>query len=223
MSKEQVWNDDTRLNLLKRLRLAITGELRMAKRGREEILEFCRGVYIQDNCPENQCDELVRFAADEVNRGVVLLESEKARWPDETDCDRLDRVEIGLRDRGILLWQASPCCDTCTGSELPDRIDVINDRSPGFRDRVRGYAFFIDQNMPEMLAESTQISVYLAYGWFSQDDSEIGPDVYKSNALGIAREVCGCLRDEGFEPNWDGDFARKIGVSINWQRRTMLE
>jgi hypothetical protein len=32
-----------------------------------------------------------------------------------------------------------------------------------------------------------------------------------------------CLRDEGFEVNWDGDFARKIGVSLNWQRHTMLE
>jgi hypothetical protein len=32
-----------------------------------------------------------------------------------------------------------------------------------------------------------------------------------------------CLRDVGIEVNWDGDFARKIGVSLNWQRHTMLE
>ena len=77
--------------------------------------------------------------------------------------------------------------------------------------------------MPEMLAESTEMSLYLAYGWFSQDDSKVAPDVYQRNALDIAREACRCLRDEGFEPNWNGDFARKIGVSINWRRRTMLE
>jgi hypothetical protein len=223
MSKEKVWNEDTRLELRERLRSAIIGELRMAKRGKDEILEICCEVYIQDDCPKAECDKFVQFAADAVNRGVALLESESNSWPEVTDCDRLDRVESALRERGILLWQASPCCDTCTGSELPDRIDVINERYPGFRDKVRGYAFFIDQNMPEELAESTRISVYLAYGWFSQGGSEVAPDAYKANALDIAREVCGCLRDEGFEPNWDGDFARKIGVALNWQRRTILE
>ncbi|MBI2803510.1 MAG: hypothetical protein HYX68_00825 [Planctomycetes bacterium] len=222
MSRE-VWNDDTRRNLVETLRWAIIGELRMAKRGPDEILEFCREVYIQDDCPEDEYDKFIQFTADEINRGVALLESEMATWPEETDCDRLDRVEIALRDRGILLWQASPCCDTCTGSELPDRIDVINDRYPGFRDGIRGYAFFIDQNMPEMLAENTLMSVYLAYGWYSRDDSEVAPDLYKANALGIAQEVCDCLRDEGFEPDWDGDLARKIGVSISWRRRKMLE
>ena len=223
MSKEQVWNDDTRIELIERLRSAIIGELRMAKRSHEEILEFCREVYIEDDCLEIECDRFIQFAADEINRGEALLESEKASWPEETDCDRLDRVEIALRKRGILFWQASPCCDTCTGSKLPDRIDMINDQYPGFRDRVRGYAFFIDQNMPEMLAEGTLMSVCLAYGWFSRDDPEVAPDVYETNALGIAREVCGCLRDEGFEANWDGNFARKICVPINWKRRTMLK
>jgi hypothetical protein len=223
MSKEQVWNDETRLELLERLRSVILGELRLAKRGHEEILEFCRQVYIQDECPERECDKFIQFAADELNRAARRLESETATWPEETDCDHLDRVEDALREGGILLWQVSPCCDTCTGSELPDRIDLINGRYPGFRDRVRGYCFFIDQNMPAMLADATELSVFLAYGWFSPDGSAVGPEVYEQNALGIAHEVCECLRDEGFEPNWDGDFARKIGISLNWQRRAMLE
>ena len=153
---------------------------------------------------------------------MLRIASEKNAWPEETACDRLDRVEAALRNRGILLWQVSPCCDTCTGSELPDRIDVIESRYPGFREQVRGYAFFIDQNLPETLAETTQISVYLAYGWFSPDNSEVDPETYEKNALAIAREVCDCLRDEEFEADWDGDFARKIGVSLNWQRRSML-
>jgi Domain of unknown function (DUF6891) len=223
MSKEQVWNDERRFELLERLRSAILGELRLAKRGHEEILEFCRQVYIQDECPERECDQFIQFAADELNRAARQLESERATWPEQTDCDRLDRVEDALRERGILLWQVSPCCDTCTGSELPDRIDVINGRYPGFRDRVRGYSFFIDQNMSDMLADAAELSVFLAYGWFSPNDSEVGPEVYEQHALGIAHEVCECLRDEGFEPNWDGDFARKIGISLNWQRRAMLE
>jgi hypothetical protein len=223
MSDERVWNDKSRDDLRETLRWVILGELRLAKSDHEGILETCRAVYIQDECPERERDEIIQFASDQLNRAASQLAAEKATWPEETDCDRLDRVEAALRDQGILLWQASPCCDSCTGSELPDRIDVITGRYPGFRELVRGYTFFIDQNMPQMLADSTLLSVYLAYGWFSPDDSQLAPEDYKKNALGIAREVYECLRDEGFEVNWDGDFDRKIGVSVNWQRRTMLE
>ena len=223
MSDEQAWNDESRENLRETLRWVILGELRLAKRDREEILQICFEVYIQDDCPESERDEFVRYSTLELDRMTSELSAEKVTWPAETDCDRLDRVETTLRDQGILLWQASPCCDTCTGSELPDRIDVITERYPGFRERVRGYAFFIDQNLPEMLSESTRLSVYLAYGWFSPDDSNVPPEDYKKNALAIANEVQGRLRDEGFEVHWDGDFARKIGVALNWRRRSLLK
>jgi hypothetical protein len=222
MSSDKKWDENTRTELFEILRSAIVGELRMAKRDREEILEFCREVYIQEDCPESEWAKIIQWTAAEINRRATLLEMEKGTWPEETDCDRLDRVESALREQGILLWQVSPCCDTCTRSELSDRIDDLNDRYPGFRGSVRGYAFFIDQNVPEALAENTQLSVYLGYGWISPDDSEVPDDVYKLNALSIAHEVWGCLRDEGFGPDWDGDLSHKIGISLNWQRRTIL-
>lgn len=223
MSTDKIWNDETRHQLRERLRSAILGELRLSKRGREEIFEDCNELYIQEECPENECDMFIEFASDELNRAEANLESEKTAWPEETDCDRLDRVEMALRERGILLWQASPCCDTCSRAEIPDRIDVIDNRYPGFRYRFRGYTFFHDQNMSDMLADSTELSVYLAYGWVSQDDSETPPEDYESQALGIANEICECLRDQRFEPNWNGSLDKKIGISLNWQRRTLLE
>jgi hypothetical protein len=223
MSQEQVWNDNAREDLRTTLRRVILGEMRLAKRDHKEILEACREVYIEDECPESEQRTFIQFAADELARAEAQLASEKSAWPAVTDCDRLDRVEAALRERGILLWQVSPCCDTCTVGELPERIHEVSRRHPGFQDRIRGYAFFIDQNMPDELADSTELSVYLAYGWLSPDHSEVAPEVYEKNALGIAREVCQCLRNEGFEVNWNGDFSRKIGVSINWQRRNRLE
>lgn len=224
MSNEQVWNDESRGDLRQTLRSAVLGELRLAKRNHHSILETCREVYLQDECPEREWAKFIQFATDELNRAATRLAAEKTTWPEETDSDRLDRVEAALRNQGILLWQASPCCDTCTRSELSDRIDVINRRYPGFRDRIRGYAFFIDQNMPQMLADSTTLSIYLAYGWVSPDDAaEFGADDYAKRALGIGHQVCNCLRDEGFEADWSGACDRKIGVSVNWRRRTMLE
>ena len=223
MSQEQVWNDKAREDLRTTLRRTILGEMRLAKRDHKKILEACREVYIEDECPESEQPTFIQFAADELKRADAQLASEKSAWPAVTDCDRLDRVEAALRERGILLWQVSPCCDTCTYGELPDRIAVISDRHPGFQDRIRGYAFFIDQNMPEMLADSTELSVYLGYGWVSLDKSKVAEEIYEKNALEIAREVCECLRNEAFEVDWNGDFSRKIGVSINWQHRNMLE
>ena len=205
------------------LRNLVLGEVRLANADHDDIIQICREVYIEDECPKEEWGKFVRFATDELEKAATRHSKEQAMWPRETDCDRLDRVEATLRDRGILLWQVSPCCDTCTGSELPDRIDEIDRRHPGFRNRVRGYAFFIDQNMADMLAEDTHVSVYLAYGWFSPDDSSVAPEVYERNALDIAGEVADCLREHGFEPDWDGSFSKKIGVSLNWQRRTMLE
>jgi hypothetical protein len=222
MSAEH-WNEKSRDELRERLQSAILGEIRLAKRGHEDILETCREVYIQDECPDGEEDTFLQFAAGELDRMATAHASEMVSWPDETDCDRLDRVEVALRERGILLWQVSPCCNTCTVGELPDRIDVIDRRCPGFRNRVRGYAYFIDQRMPEYLAESSRLSVYLGYGWLLPDDSEVAPQVYEENALAIAREVRECLLKEGFEVSWNGDLAQKIGVSLNWQRRTPLE
>ncbi len=223
MTQERVWDDKAREDLRTRLRRVILGELRLAKNDHKSILDACHEFPIGDECPESEQRTFIHFAADELKRSEAQLASERSSWPAVTDCDRLDRVEAALRDRGILLWQVSPCCDSCTVGDLPGRIDVINSRHPGFQDSIRGYAFFIDQNMPEMLSESTEISVYLGYGWLSPEKSEVADEVYEKNALAIAREVCECLRNEGFKVDWNGDFSRKIGVSINWQRRNMLE
>ncbi len=223
MSEDATWNDTTREDLRDALRKLVLGEVRLAKNNHENIIQICREVYIQNECPENESETFVRFATGELEKAVTRHAAEQVEWAHETDSDRLDSVEATLRGRGILLWLASPCCDTCTGGELPDRIEEIERRHPGFRDRVRGYAFFIDQNMADTLADGTHISVYLAYGWLSPDDSSVAPEVYERNALAIAREVCDCLREHGFEPDWDGSFSKKIGVSLNWQRRAMLQ
>jgi hypothetical protein len=77
--------------------------------------------------------------------------------------------------------------------------------------------------VPEALATSADITVFLGYGWCSLDGSKVAPEIYKERALGIAREICECLRNERFEANWNGELSRKIGVSLTWRRRTLLK
>ncbi len=195
----EIWDDKSRDELRERLSSAILGELRLARFDPQGVLEHSRDVWMQDVCPLDEWDEFLQFTKEQVDRLAAEVSAEMFSWPEETDCDRLDRVERVLRERDILLWQASPCCNSCTGAELPDRIDLIDQRCPGFRDRVRGYSFFIDQNLPEHLAESRNLSDYLTYGWFAPDDTQPDPEVYQREALIIAHEVAECLRSEGFE------------------------
>lgn len=202
--------------------MRIKGEVWLHTQGHDEVL---MGVedYIQDEAPEHEWPTFLAYAREVLERSVLEHRSAQGEWPEVTDCDRLDQVEAVLRESGILLWQVSPCCDTCTTSELGDRIDAINQRHPGLRDSIRGYGFFIDQNMPEMLSDSSQLSVYLAYGWIPPKGEKPDEETYRGKALGIAKEICGRLQEHGFEADWDGDFAQKIGLSLNWQRRTPLK
>jgi len=219
---ENEWNDDSRGELREALAEAIQGELRFARFDHQGILEYVRDVYMQDTCPDEEWQSFLDFASEEIEEAASKLSVEMATWPEETDCNRLDRVENTLREQGILLWQASPCCDTCTSAELPDRAILIDERYPGFRDILRGYAFFIDQNIPEKLAEGSNLVVYLAYGFVPTEDRELSPDENGAKALAIAKEVCHCLQSEGLKVDWDGDLSRKIRLSLNWQRRNPL-
>ena len=223
MGDQSRWSDQERSELREAIRTRIMGELRLALRGRPEIIQLCREVYIDDSSPDGEREGFAQLAAEEFDRAAARHATAQAEWPEATDCDRLDRVEAALRDRGILLWQVSPCCDTCTTAEIRDRINGIERRHPGFRERVRGYAFFIDQNMPQMLSEGEEIGLYLGYGWMSSSGSSVAPERYEEIALGVGREVSECLRDEGFTVDWDGKLSRKIGISLVWRRRTPVE
>jgi hypothetical protein len=219
---DQKWDDAAREQLRQSIRDLVTGEVRLNLNEPEHILESCRESLIEEEAPEEEWDEFVRFASAQIDEAIAKHAEEQRGWPAETDCDRLDRVEEDLRQRGIVLWQVSPCCDTCSNAELPDRVDVIEQRHPGFRQSLRGYAFYIEQNLPQMLAEDTNISLCMAYGWFAPEGSEVDEATYEKNALGIAAEVRDSLSQHGFDVDWNGQLARKLGLSLNWQRRARL-
>lgn len=204
----------------------LLGRLRLFKDSPEYILELCADTCLDPDCQAVQRDTFLQFAREELHRIEEQLANERTSWAVQTDCDRLDRVEAALRRRGILLWQASPCCDSCTLGDMSQRVETTETRFPGFARGMRGYAFFIDQNVPEALEESTVLSVYFAYGALTLNEltaSQASPEYADEDHLAIAREVCDCLRTNGFEVDWNGELSRKIGVCVNWQRRTRLE
>lgn len=193
------------------------GEVRLGTRSDEQVYEHLEvAIWDEEGIPEADHPSLLKQAKAQLAAARKAYQQEALAWPPITDCDRLQRGVTALRDRGIVLWPASPCCDNCTMGELPDHVDQLEVSSPGLKDRLRGYAFFHDQQMPEMLAQDTNILVYVGYGW-TLGGSDTPEQTYQQQAVAIGHEVAQALKDAELDVEWDGDFNQKIGLHLNWQ------
>lgn len=211
------WNDESRDSLREVLREAVRGEVRLRRKDPDQIAADLRDR-IEDEAPEGEWGGFSDYARTEVARASEQLAAEQVSWPDRTDCDRLDAAQATMLENGIVFWQASPCCDNCTLAELSDHIDDLERQRPGTRERVKGYAFFHDQHLPEQLAASADLHVFVGYGW-SRADDDTSQQTYEREATTIGHEVVGHLREAGLRVDWNGDLSRKIDLSVVWQRR----
>ncbi|MEZ6003318.1 MAG: hypothetical protein R3F33_03930 [Planctomycetota bacterium] len=205
------------------LRAVVWGEVRLNQLASDQIVEKAREIYLVDQCPPELEPGYVDYLQEQIQLATETLSQEQADWPAETDCDRLDAVEAELREKGILFWQVSPCCMSCSWGDVPLRIDFIESRFPGFRARIRGAAFFYDQSLAEELADNDEITLALAYGQYSQDEQPISEEAEERESVAIGHEVVSCLKRHRLKPEWTGNFDRKILVPVRWQRRTIVE
>lgn len=72
---------------------------------------------------------------------------------------------------------------------------------------VRGYAFYHMQDT-ESAVEGN--GLYLNYG--AVENGEV-------TAVGIAQEIAAARKQQGLKVDWDGTWAKRIGVSMDWKRR----
>ena len=89
MSEDSTWNDTMREDLRESLCNRVVGEVRLAKSNHDDIIQLCREVYIDDECPQNERDVFIRFAKDELEKVATRHSMEQTAWPPQTDCDRL--------------------------------------------------------------------------------------------------------------------------------------
>jgi len=54
-----------------------------------------------------------------LDREIQALRRDQEAWPEETDCDRLDRAFDRLKSSGILARQHYLCCDNCATHKTP--------------------------------------------------------------------------------------------------------
>lgn len=176
--------------------------------------EVASGFYDEDSILTRAMDSFEEELDPAVLRREVqrllreaLVEQEAAQrgWPARTDCDRLDDAFAALEADGVIARQNFTCCGTCGVAEIGDEIDAVLEAGQP----ARGYTFYHMQDT-ERAAEGE--GLYLNYGACEEGEAA---------ALAIAQDIVTQLTAHGLSVEWDGSFARRIAVSLDWKRRPM--
>ncbi len=193
----------------------------MKKQVTEEALKELRG-YIQRDVaggfrPETEIAEsAVEVLSDDYDAEVLTPHAvkitreliaahrqEQASWPKTTDCDRLDTAFAELERVGIVCRQDFSCCGTCGAGEIRDEMEQVAKSGK----QVRGYAFY---HMQDTEAAVEGQGLFLNYGAIQDGEAA---------ALGIGNEISAALKRQGLKVDWDGTWAKRIGVRLDWKRR----
>ena len=178
---------------------AIQTQVRVGMLPREQILAKALDAYSEIEFPEWLVPEAGRILDQAIAAQIAL----QASWPDETDCDRLDRAFAELEANGIVAIQNAVCCQSCAMEDVWFGIERM--RAAGTP--VRGYTFFHEQDTEAALLRD---ALYLAYGSTEKD-----PDL----ALQIGHAVQEQLEAWGFQVTWNGELRQRIKVQLLWQKR----
>lgn len=166
------------------------------------------GFYDQDDVQEMIADILEDDADELYLRSAVAPEFEKkaaaeARWPPETDCDRLDRAFAELNASGVIALQNA---GYTMSDGLDDVGDVLHQQS---RTHVKGYCFYHGQDLKRAVAGT---GLMIAFGDLEDNKAEKGK---------IGDLVRATLEAHGFEIEWNGDPETRLNISnIDWKRRS---
>jgi hypothetical protein len=130
----------------------------------------------------------------------------EATWPEETDCDRLDRAFDALNEQGI-------CALQCAGNTLDDGFEAVGnainaDDVP--EDRFMGFCFFHSQDLDRALGGD---GLMLAFGHLDSQDA--------ADFVAVGRKVCEVMAQHGLQTEWNGSDNSRINLpGLRWQRRT---
>lgn len=177
----------------------IRGQVAAGFASADAIVEAAGDIFGDEADPAVLNHHIRRFIREAIAEHMI----EQASWPAVTDCDRLDRAFAELEAGGIICRQNFSCCGTCGASEIWDEITTVEDAGRP----ARGYAFYHVQDTESAV---DGYGIYLNYG--SVEDGEAA-------ALIVAHEIVAVLGRHGLKVEWDGQWSRRIGVSLDWKRR----
>jgi hypothetical protein len=166
---------------------------------------------------EEILDGAVDYVSDLMDPAHARLEAERmwpalvaehratqANWPETTDCDRLDAAFASLERKGVISRQNFSCCGTCGSYEIGDEIAAAKDAGLP----AHGYAFYHMQDTDNAV---DGFGVYLNYGSCAEGEEA---------ALDVAADIVFELQRHGLRTEWDGTWNKRIGVPLDWKRRS---
>ena len=153
-------------------------------------------------------DDILEDGVDEgdmralINRESSEKRKQERKWPDTTDCDRLDAAFVELNSKLIIAIHNA-------GYMMSDGHEDVNEiysrMPPG---ACRGYCFYHGQDVEGALSGR---GLFLAFG--DMKNTEGG----KSEVAQLIREI---LQSHGLFVEWDGDPNKRISIPrITWQRK----
>src|SRR5262245_7414728 len=164
-------------------------------------------------------DEILPAIAEEMyeldDAGTILAGKEIARqfgekvaaekaWPDETTCDRLDRLFDDLNKAGIIALQNASYTQSAGISEITERYE----ESGGEKSSVIGYCFYHGQDLERAV---DGMGLLLTFGDILGDDDK---------GVKIGEIVRDRAVERGFKVEWDGSIKTRIQLApFEWQRR----
>lgn len=166
-----------------------------------DTLAHDAGEILSDDAEPDDIEAFARRALQDI---LIDYRAEQKRWPAITDCDRLDGAFEELETRGIVARQNFSCCGTCGCGEIGEEMENASNNGGS---EVRGYTFYHMQDTERAIEGD---GIYLYYGSTAEGEAE---------ALEIAREIQDTLQRYGLNVDWDGTYAKRIGVALDWKRR----
>jgi hypothetical protein len=138
-----------------------------------------------------------------VDRLFAAQRAAQATWRGTTDNDRLEAVFADLERERILCRDNYWCCMTCGLSAIAEELKEAEARGA----RADGYVFFHAQDT-ERAAEGG--GLMLAFGAESGDEDD---------GVKVGQRVVKTLRKHGLVTDWNGTFAQRIPVTMEWRKR----
>lgn len=130
---------------------------------------------------------------------------EEARWPKETECDRLDQLFDELNDDGIIALQNA-------GYEQSDGISDVTEayhEAGGEESDVKGYCFYHGQDLEGVLKSG---DLWLTFGDIGGEDDK---------GIQIGHRIKKAAESKGFKVEWDGSIKTRLLIKgIDWKRRS---
>lgn len=199
-------NDSIEEDASRQIRASLAAGFDSTESIRSRVLECLESEYPDDRA--GMGETVSRLLADEIARRA----DEMRNWPQITDCDRLDAAFEELNRRGIMARHNWTCCNTCGQAEMPDEFMRLDGQFEGVP--IVGYTFYDFQDVDAAVDGG---DIYLNYGSTERAEDEAA---YTKQCIRIAEIISEMLRQHGLTVMWDGTYARKIGVTVKWQRRT---